>query len=224
MSWKMNPVHCRTTFDPILKNSLQDVVDSGSLGEELDIMLPKGAQLYNKGWVLDLGESEKKAKKKLERYGGLGYIDSKKAYYGIHASGPLRLFIPCVGREDISKMQKSSGDVRLKASKCFQTLVLCEVNEKHTGKECDLNHDLSFLVGGVKPEKVKPINATGTSYWGRNICIHVEIPSESVISKKEDSDNGIRLGISLEIAVNSTSVIIHSGPCSLSHVVWEQVE
>jgi len=64
MTWKMNPVYCSTTYDPILSNSLQDIITSGTLGEDLDIMLPRGAQMYNKGWVLDLGENEKKAKKK----------------------------------------------------------------------------------------------------------------------------------------------------------------
>ncbi len=89
MVWKMNPIQCYTTFDPILKNNLQDIIVSGTVGEDLDIMLPRGSQLYNKGWVLDLGASEKKAKRKLERYGGLGYIDKKLGYYGISVSGVL---------------------------------------------------------------------------------------------------------------------------------------
>lgn len=223
MAWEMNPIHCRTTFDPVLKNNLHDIVVSGTTGEDLDIMLPRGAQLYNKGWVLDLGEGEKTAKKKLERYDGLGYIDSKKAFYGIHASGPLDLFLPCIARDDIlQRMQVSTKEVI--ARECFRSVVVCEVNEKHpTGRECDLNEDLEFQVGGFK-SSIKPVNSTGAFYWGRNICIRVGIPPASVLSqqrKKIMHDSAI--GLSLTIFVKSKSVILRSGPCSISHIVWEQV-
>lgn len=226
MSWKMNPVHCRTTYDPILNNSLQNIVVDGSLGEELNVMLPKGAQLFNKGWVLDLGKNEKNAKKKLERFGGLGYIDSKKAYYGIYASGPLELFLPCLDRNDLHlKMQASSEEQQIRADECFKNLVICEVNEKHTSQECDLHRDLSFRVGGIIAEDAQSVNATGTSYWGRNICLRVPIPDKTVLSKRHDpSNNAPQIGISFEISVASTSVIIHTGPCSVSHVIWEQEE
>jgi hypothetical protein len=42
--WKMNPVYCRTTFDPIVDqvSSLTSIVVAGSVGEDLDPMLPKG--------------------------------------------------------------------------------------------------------------------------------------------------------------------------------------
>ena len=59
--WKMNQIHCRTSFDPILKNNLRDIIVSGVTTEDVDIMLPKGAKMYNKGWVLDLGDGERKA-------------------------------------------------------------------------------------------------------------------------------------------------------------------
>lgn len=219
--WQMNPIHCRTTYDPILKNNLHNVVVSGTSGEDLNIMLPRGAQLYNKGWVLDLGDGEKKAKKKLERFGGLGYIDQKTAYYGIHSSGPLDLFLPCIGRDDIVQIIQDSSDEVL-ARDCFQNVVVCEVNEKHTRQECNLNNDLSFRVGSIKSHDVKPVNATGAFYWGRNICIRVDIPSESVLSKRESkTKEGFDIGISLRIVANK-SVILRSGPCSISHLIWEQ--
>jgi len=224
MSWKMNQVHCRTTYAPILNNNLQDIVVSGIVGDDRDIMRPRGAQLYNKGWVLDLGESEKNAKKKLERYGGLGYIDSKKAYYGIYASGQLELFLPCIGRDDILKKMQTSAE-ETPARECFHNVVVCEVNEKHTGKECNLEKDLSFLMGDFKSEEIELINAVGPSYWGRNICLRIGIPSESKLSKAEEKLNGdSNIGVSLTITVASTSVILRSGPCSISHVVWEQMD
>ena len=217
-SWKMNPVHCRTTYDPILKNNLNDILVSGvTTGQDLNIMLPRGPQLYNKGWVLDLGQGEKTAKRKLDRYGGLGYVDSKKAYYGIKSSGPLEMFLPCIGRDDIlHKMQLPSREVL--AHNCFQNVLICEVNDKHTtGKECNLNNDLSFVVGDAKSRNIQSVNATGAFYWGRNICIRIGIPEEAKLSSRNGS-----VGLYLTISVESTSVMIRTGPCSISHVVWEQ--
>lgn len=214
--WAMNRVLCHTTFEPIMNN--KGIVVSGIVGADLDLTLPRGAQLYNTGWVLDLGSEEKKAKMKLERYGGLGYIDSKKAYYGVRASGPLELFLPCTEREDLHiAMQDSVQEVL--ARDCFQNVVVCEVNDKHvTGKECNLNTDLSFVVGGSVSHDIKPVNATGAFYWGRNVCIRVGIPPQSTLSRSE----GGSIGLALQLSVASTSVTIRSGPCSVSHIVWEQ--
>lgn len=215
----MNQVHCWTTYDPILNNDLKDLVVSGSVGENLDIMLPRGAQLYNKGWVLDLSQSEKNAKLKLHRYGGLGYIDSKKAYYGIYSSGQLELFLPCIGRGDVlQRMQTSS----ILANECFRSVVVCEVNEKHTGSECDMMTDLSFHVGGIKSEDIKPVDVKWASYWGRNICLRVGVPSKSLIEPNHRSNGDVQAGISFAISVASTSVMLRTGPCSISHIISQQ--
>ena len=42
-AWKMNPVSCRTSYDPIVdaSGSLTSIVVSGSTAEEMDVMLPK---------------------------------------------------------------------------------------------------------------------------------------------------------------------------------------
>ena len=41
--WRMNPVHCKTAYDPIVDPSgnLTSVVVSGSIGEDMNVMLPK---------------------------------------------------------------------------------------------------------------------------------------------------------------------------------------
>lgn len=219
-SWKMNDVHCWTTYDPTLKHNMRDIIISGNVGDDLDIMLPRGTSMYNEGWVLDIGEKEKTAKRTLARYGTLGYIDSKKAYYGIRASGPLTLFLPCIGRDDILQRMKDSSE-EIFARDCFQSVVVCEVNEKHpSGKACHIDEDLAFEVGGAKNQVVKPINATGAHYWGRNICILVEIPSRALLSEKDNETREI--GLQIAITVESTTVMIQSGPCSVSHVIWEQ--
>jgi len=219
-TWKMNEVHCWTTFDPTLKQKMQDIIVSGNVGDDLDIMLPRGASMYNEGWVLDIGEKEKTAKRTLARYGSLGYIDSKKAYYGVHSSGPLSIFLPCIGRDDILQRMKVPTS-EIFARECFQSVVVCEVNEKHSSdKACDVNEDLAFEVGGSQSQSVKPINATGAHYWGRNICVLVEIPSHSLLSVRDSEMRDI--GLQIAITVESTTVMIQSGPCSISHVIWEQ--
>lgn len=220
LSWKMNEVHCWTTFDPTLKHNLRDITVSGYVGDDLDIMLPRGAQLYNQGWVLDIGEKEKTAKRTLARFGTLGYIDSKKAFYGVHASGQLSLFLPCIGRDNIlHRLQTSSNEIP--ARECFQNVAVCEVNEKlSSDKACNINEDLAFEVGGSMSLITKPINSTGARYWGRNICVLVEIPPHSVISARNSEIREI--GLQIDISVKSTTVMIQSGPCSISHVIWEQ--
>ncbi|KAL7551664.1 hypothetical protein ACHAWF_014848 [Thalassiosira exigua] len=212
LSWQMNQIHCRTSFDPILKNNLHDIIISGTTGEDVDLLFPK-ARLYTRGWVLDLGQSEKKAKKNLDLF-DLGYIDSKKAYYGIKASGPLELFLPCEGWKNLSEHRL--------AAECFRNVVVCEVNEKHVGEECDLSTDLSFVVSGVQSQNVKYVNATGSFYWGRPICLRVGIPPNSVLTKKKNKAGGFDIGINLLISVAKSSVTLRTGPCSISHVVWEQ--
>jgi hypothetical protein len=44
--WKMNPIHCRTSYDPIVdqSSSLTSIVVAGSVGEDMDPMLPKGKE------------------------------------------------------------------------------------------------------------------------------------------------------------------------------------
>lgn len=42
-AWKMNPVHCKTSYDPIVdaSGSLTSIIVSGSTAEDMDVMLPK---------------------------------------------------------------------------------------------------------------------------------------------------------------------------------------
>ena len=46
LTWKMNPVYCRTSYDPIVDKSasLTSIVVAGSIGEDMDPMLPKGKE------------------------------------------------------------------------------------------------------------------------------------------------------------------------------------
>ena len=202
--WSMNKASCYTTFQPSLTGNLEDFVVKGVAknAQNLDIMLPKGSQFYNEGWVLDLGDSEKKAKRKLARYGGLGFVDSKPALYGVNASGALELLIP---------LDEASTRIDL--------VVVCEVNERRGENECNMERDLAFAVGGI-PVKPKLMSFGSASYLGKPICCELPIPPDitgSVAAALGEEKN--RLGISLKISVQSTKVTTKDGACSVSHVV-----
>jgi hypothetical protein len=188
--WQMTPVSCRTTFEPIVSGDLSSLVVAGSVGEDLDILKPRSKMFYNQGWTLDLAHEEKQAKKNLLRYGGLGFIDSKKAYYGIEMSGWLRLLLPPETATEETGPQK--GDL---ASRWFRSVVLCEVNEKNTNShlrddkatKCRLDQDVEFRIGGVNATaSVQAITAGGALYLGKKVCIHLAIPSEARITTDTD--------------------------------------
>jgi hypothetical protein len=158
---------------------------------------------------MDLGEAEKKAKLKLERYGGLGYQDVKKSYYGIKASGALRLLLP---HGSIKRELKDTDD----ALYWFKSLVVCEVNERRGGGECILEQDVQFVVGGIIATNVRYIDEEGVSYLGKKICVTVDIPLNARVTPSGS--------LTVDISVLSNKVTLKTGACSVSHVVWEELE
>ena len=223
--WALNPVHCRTSFEPILHGDLESIIVSGTYGDGTDIMEPKGAMYYSKGWVLDLSDDEKLAKRKLDRYDGLGYVDSKKAYYGIYASGPLRMFLPYEG----PAKPRTGGP----ALNWFRSVVFCEVNEKRVYGSCNAEKDITFTIGGANATFTKMINSAGTLYYGKKLCIYARVPPEAKLSSSRDALAGrngtgsnapdAAFGLVVVIQVNDMHIMKKDLACSLSHVVWEQI-
>ena len=227
--WNLDLVSCRTSFEPVISGRLEDLILSGTTPDSTDMMLPKGAMFYNRGWVKDLGTAEKKAKRKLRRYGGLGFIDSKIAYYGIFASGPLLLFLPYEENEkEIRSSTTRVGDL-------FHSIVVCEVNEKRGEGECNMQEDVLYTVAGIEV-KGKYITAIGTSFLGKHICVVIPIPQDAMVSSKSheeirnDADdkkdytneNQTQIvGVTLQISVINKAVTLSKGPCSISHVIWQ---
>jgi len=207
IEWKMNRVNCRTSYEPILNGKLSEIMVSGTAGDGVDLLMPKGAMYYTHGWVLDLSEVERLAKRKLDRYGGLGFIDSKKAYYGIFASGPLALFLPCRGSADDLAM-----DV-------IQSLTICEVNEKNrVGDACRAETQLGFMVGGKNVTNATAIKAPGTLYLGRELCLSLAVPDQAKLS----IHNGT-VGLMLHVSVTDRHITRKEKACSVSHVIWKEV-
>ncbi|KAL7557355.1 hypothetical protein ACA910_020223 [Epithemia clementina (nom. ined.)] len=243
--WRMRPTKCRTSFEPIVEGGdLSLVAASGAVAQEMDVMLPKSKMYYNRGWVLDLSEKEKAAKRTLSVYGGLGFLDSKKAFYGIVMSGKLKLFLPYesmpTGRTDAPAKYPRLGD---NAIDWFRSVVICKVNEKRDDDTCNIANDLSFEIGGVDmTNETKAIDSSGTLYLGRKICVYTPVPPRAVLTtaatiKSNDTESvrrnivfpddakkkiDDRIGLEVSVRVRNHLIVQISQACSVSHAIWEQ--
>ena len=207
--WKMTDIACRTSFEPIVDGDLTPLVVAGSEGEDLDILKPRSKMFYNRGWTLDLAHEEKQAKKNLLRHGGLGFIDSKKAYYGIEMSGWLRMILPF---EKLSKIQPENRDT---ANKWFRSVVLCEVNDKTTnghkkdqGPRCKFDEDVDFVIGGINATaSIKPITAGGSLYLGKKVCYYFPVPDDAqLITASELFEKAANETRAMIVAENSKNI------------------
>jgi hypothetical protein len=233
-SYHLQDLSCRTSFLPAqdYEKVLPSVVVSGFVPSSAEnIMQERSDSMYNQGWVLDVSKIERDTKKKVERCGGLGYIDMKIALYGIPQSGTLKLWLPYEGHNNANVV----GNM---ASQWFDDLVLCEANEKRDDDACRLDRDLQIRVGGVAVQSSSMMNGAGV-YLNRQTCLHIEIPAGAIISKYSDlthfdgsplsledrkrlqpvDDN--QIGLVVELQTDST-VTRSKGACCISHVVWEQ--
>lgn len=200
-------INCRTTFEPIVSGDLKEVISSGVVDSGSDLLMPKGAMYYNKGWVLDLSESEKLAKRQLDRFGGLGFVDSKKAFYGIYNSGPIAFHLPVANAVD-----------GLVVSKCVRTVVLCQVNERHRDLDaCQANSQMSFWIGGHNVTNATMMESPGTLYLGHKLCINLTIPENAVMTSYQD-----KVGVNVTARVSDVRIMKKELACSISHVVWEE--
>jgi hypothetical protein len=207
--WTMPQVSCRTSFLPNISGHLESIVVSGLTKDDEDMIKPRDDALFDGGWVMDVGKVERETKEKVNKYGGLGYIDMKTALYGIPSSGTLKLWLPHEGSTDATNGNN--------AADCYKSVVLCEVNEKRGSKECNMLSDLEFRVGGatVSKENVHQINQVA-SYLKKDICIHVDIPNAAKVSSKDGS-----IGLDVEVTVVNEEVSRENGACSISHVIWQ---
>ncbi|KAL3796749.1 hypothetical protein HJC23_010896 [Cyclotella cryptica] len=210
--WHMNKVSCRTSFLPNISGRLESIVVSGMTIDDEDMIKPRDDSLFNGGWVMDVGKVERETKEKVNKYGGLGYIDMKTALYGIPSSGTLKLWLPY---ESTSKHEDMKNGAP--ASEYYESIVFCEVNEKRGDNECNMSSDLAFSVGGSTVAKGDVTQIAGiASYLKKDICIRVGVPVSAKISSKEQN-----FGLTVEVAVTNSAVSRQNGACSISHVIWE---
>ncbi|KAL7550465.1 hypothetical protein ACHAWF_015802 [Thalassiosira exigua] len=212
--WSMNRISCRTSFLPNISGNLDSIVRSGVTKDDEDMLKPRDDSLFDGGWVMDVGKLERDTKLKVQKYGGLGYIDMKTALYGIPSSGTLKLWLPHEGPGGAK--DDASASVR------FGEVVLCEVNEKRSDKECKMTSDLSFRVAGVEVPRGSISQVKGVaSYLKKDICIRMNIPEGAEISRKGGGGDDEQFGLDVEVTVTGTGVTREDGACSISHVIWE---
>lgn len=211
--WNMDTVSCRTSFLPNIEGELSSIITAGITEDTGDDLQSRDDEQYNQGWVLDVGHLERETKRKVQKFGGLGYIDMKNALYGIPESGALRLTLPHEGPRHTDHDHNHSSDMI--ANHWFESLVFCEVNEKRGDKECKPETDLAFTVGGVESSATQ-INSAA-SYLKKPVCISVNIPEDASISEGENG--GIQLRV--DVVVSNKNVNRSDGACSISHVIWQ---
>ncbi|KAL3945682.1 MAG: hypothetical protein SGBAC_000250 [Bacillariaceae sp.] len=228
--YTIGDLSCRTSFLPATDNSkvLPSLAVSGFAEGELDIMIDRTDDHYKEGWVLDVSKVERDTKRKVERCGGLGYVDMKIALYGIPDSGKLRLWLPYEGSATYDESN---------AKKWFENIILCEANEKRSEKACQLNRDLTVVIDGEEVSDIQQINGAA-EYLKRQTCVSVAIPENakvaslgsvrsadgrplSVKDKEKFGRDDNDVGLIVDLTAKST-VTRQDGACCISHVVWEQ--
>lgn len=231
--WKMDDIHCGTTFEPILSGDMEELIVSGTSLEDLDLMLPRGPMQYNKNWVMDLGAEAKQTAFSFQKY-NFDYRFQKKAYFGVKPSGNLTMFIP-YKETSRKKVGLNPFHKQMKPIDVITSLVLCEVNEYFGEKQCDMAESMAYRIGEIDV-KAQYIESNGVSYQGRKNCVFLEIPPQAKWTTRSNLENGRSKkslrdkvfkhndenGLSLSVSVADELIFWKSGPCSLSHVVWEQ--
>ncbi|GKY95703.1 hypothetical protein MPSEU_000531100 [Mayamaea pseudoterrestris] len=234
-NYVMKPLSCRTNFLPATDadRTLSSIVVSG-LAHDVspeNIMTERSDAAYHWGWVYDVSSLERETKVKVEKCGGLGYVDMKIALYGVPESGPLRMWLPSE-----RTVQHDLSDNN--AQNWFDTIVICEANEKRPDDACHLNADMNYTVGGVSLSSTAMVAGAG-EYLKRKTCFHVGVPigAEITLLKDVTSADGKTLtpdqrdhlgkglndehvGVIVDI-VAKTPVTRKKGACCISHVVWE---
>ena len=232
--WVMNPVQCRTTFQPILSGDLSELIVSGTTAEDLDVLLPKSQMYYNQGWTLDMSEDEKTAKRKLSLYeNNLGFRDSKEAYYGIYESPPMKMLLPSSSSSSysMSSSTKDGPKIGQAASDWFESIVLCQVNEKRKATACNFGSDVGIMVGGVNATSTRIVmKDAGTLYLGQPMCQKVLVPQDATLTSHnelannggEGNSNSDQIGVVIEVSVTNPRIVHVNQACSVSHIVWEE--
>ena len=231
--WQMDEIHCGTTFEPIVSGNLEEMVVAGSSSEDLDLLYPRGPMLYNRNWVMDLGFEAKQTAFSFQKY-DFDYRFKRKAYYGVRPSGNLTMFIPFIESQGKKKWGLNKFHNKGKPYETLTSLILCEVNEHVGEKQCNMVNSMSYLLGGINV-KARYIESNGVSYQGKKTCVKLDVPQDAkwtTRARMEKEVNHISLrdkskidttgGLSLQVSVSDELIFWRNGPCSISHVLWEQ--
>jgi hypothetical protein len=220
----MHEISCRTNFLPATdhENDLSSIIVSGLNSDQTaeNIIEPRSDTSYKNGWVLDVSAVERTTKVKVEKCGGLGYIDMKIALYGLPESGPLRLWLPSesmVHTIDHHEEHHGGQENTDNASHWFDNLIICEANEKREKTACQLDTDVQYIVGGVTLSQNEPIMISGAGeYLKRKTCVSLGIPNNAKITRLKDvtlvdSTQVIPFAAKLRLARNRKRIFHRNG-------------
>lgn len=160
--------------------------------------------MYNSGWVFNLGPKAKLIKRGMKQY-SLGYLYSTAAYYGVPASGTLKLFLPYEKSESAPaydlevesedggggragegrRMNTVKDDSSYSDSMQFLNIVVCGANENYGSKQCNMETDIEFIAGEEKVTEVHYIDAMGVSDRGKQICVTMAVPSNATLTTEK---------------------------------------
>jgi hypothetical protein len=200
-----------------VRSNLQNLVlRDSTIGEDSELLLPKTAQWFTKRWTLDLDTTSKRNKLRTKGSDFLGFMDWKKAFWGVPQSGPLSLLIPV--SNDI-KLQKGTA----LAQDFMMSLIVCGAETRSSGKgSCDLEADVSFSIGGHQVAS-KTIDQALRSSKESNSCVEIVTPPKAKLTTHRNRERETTVGVEVSILVSNQGILWNNGACSVAFVIPNKV-
>ena len=88
-------------------------------------------------------------------------------------------------------------------------LIICESLAPVKADGCRLDRDVEFTLNNRPIKSVRQITTEAISYGGRHPCFHANF---------ESRESGL---VQLGMRVTNSNVTLTSGPCTISHIVWQ---
>lgn len=88
-------------------------------------------------------------------------------------------------------------------------LIVCESQAPSEPTGCRLDQDVEFTINGQPVKSVRRIATDSVSYQGKRHCVFIEF---------ESRESGY---VQFGMMVTNKTVMINSGPCSISHIIWQ---
>lgn len=250
-------LQCRTSYiTPHASDSLDELIISGPVEGLWDVdsssknrleqveglLLPKGKQFFNEGWVQDLDIATKRRKQLSKRWNFLGFQDMiKKAYTGLQSSGDLTLFVPLSDAKSRQAKVALHETGIMTARDYIETVLICEADvprstlpsdsDREEDGVCRLHKDTYVHVGETMAlMEVIPSGVCSS-------CVFINVPDSANLAFKQElvkkaasgkPDRGGSQGIDDSVPGLPIRIRVRSDrgdmkvPCSVTHVLWNE--
>ena len=94
----------------------------------------------------------------------------------------------------------------------FSNMIVCESQALMEPEGCRLDEDVEFTINNQPVKSVQRIATDDISYRGKQHCVLVEF---------ESGESG---EVQLGMTVTNNKVTIKGGPCSISHIIWQDTD